>query len=39
MSYLIENEQAPLVLPARLVGEFHPHFREIMALLAAADRR
>jgi hypothetical protein len=35
MTYLIENEQAALVLPARLIGELHPHFREIMALLAA----
>lgn len=34
MTYLIENEQAALVIPARLIGQLHPHFREVMALLA-----
>ncbi|MER6795068.1 ferritin-like domain-containing protein, partial [Amycolatopsis mediterranei] len=34
MTYLIENEQAALVIPARLLGRIHPHFREVMQLLA-----
>ncbi|MEU4248448.1 ferritin-like domain-containing protein [Amycolatopsis sp. NPDC026612] len=34
MTYLIENEQAALVVPARLLGRIHPHFREVMQLLA-----
>jgi TusA-related sulfurtransferase len=39
MTYLIENEQAALVVPARLLGRIHPHFREVQQLLAvqAAD--
>ncbi|MBL9021928.1 MAG: diiron oxygenase [Myxococcales bacterium] len=39
MTYLIENETAALVVPARLLGRIHPHFREIVQLLAiqAAD--
>lgn len=39
MTYLIENEQAALVVPARLLGRIHPHFREVLQLLAvqAAD--
>lgn len=39
MTYLIENEQAALVIPARLLGRIHPHFREVLQLLAvqAAD--
>jgi hypothetical protein len=35
MTFLIENEQAALVLPARLLSQLHPHFREVMQLLAA----
>jgi hypothetical protein len=34
MTYLIENEQAALTVPARFLGRVHPHFREIMQLLA-----
>jgi TusA-related sulfurtransferase len=39
MTYLIENEQAALVIPARLLARIHPHFREVLQLLAvqAAD--
>ena len=39
MTYLVENEQAALLVPARLLGRVHPHFREVMQLLAvqAAD--
>lgn len=39
MTYLIENETAALVIPARFVAQVHPHFREVMQLLAiqAAD--
>ena len=35
MTYLVENEQAALIIPARLLGRIHPHFREVMQLLAA----
>ena len=34
MTYLIENEQAALTVPARFLGRIHPHFREIVQLLA-----
>ena len=39
MTYLIENETAALVVPSRFVAQIHPHFREVMQLLAiqAAD--
>ena len=39
MTYLIENETAALVIPARFASQVHPHFREVMQLLAvqAAD--
>ena len=39
MTYLVENEQAALVIPAKLLARIHPHFREVMQLLAvqAAD--
>lgn len=39
MTYLVENEQAALVVPARLLTQVHPHFREVLQLLAvqAAD--
>ena len=39
MTYLIENEQAALLVPARLLARIHPHFREVMQLLAVAGRR
>jgi hypothetical protein len=34
MTYLIENEQAALQVPARFLGRIHPHFREVIQLLA-----
>ena len=34
MTYLIENENAALVVPARFLGQIHPHFREVQAVLA-----
>jgi hypothetical protein len=34
MTYLVENEQAALIVPARFVGRIHPHFRETMQFLA-----
>ena len=34
MTYLVENEQAALVIPARLLSRLHPHFREVVQLLA-----
>jgi hypothetical protein len=34
MTYLIENEAAALLVPARFLAQVHPHFREIMQLLA-----
>ncbi|MER8029753.1 ferritin-like domain-containing protein [Streptomyces bauhiniae] len=39
MTYLVENEQAALVVPGRLLIQVHPHFREVLQLLAvqAAD--
>lgn len=39
MTFLIENETAALLVPARFLGRLHPHFREVMQLLAiqAAD--
>ena len=39
MTYLIENETAALVVPARFASQMHPHYREVMQLLAlqAAD--
>jgi hypothetical protein len=39
MTYLIENETAALVIPARFAAQVHPHYREVMQLLAvqAAD--
>lgn len=39
MTYLIENETAALIIPARFAAQIHPHFREVMQLLAiqAAD--
>jgi hypothetical protein len=39
MTYLVENEQAALIIPARMLSQIHPYFREVMQLLAtqAAD--
>lgn len=39
LTYLIENETAALVVPARFCAQVHPQFREVMQLLAiqAAD--
>jgi len=34
MTYLIENETAALLVPTRFLGKLHPHFREVMQLLA-----
>lgn len=34
MTYLIENENAALLIPARFLSQLHPHFREVMQLLA-----
>jgi hypothetical protein len=34
MTYLIENENAALLVPARHLGQIHPHFREVLQLLA-----
>ncbi|MBV9661449.1 MAG: ferritin-like domain-containing protein [Acidimicrobiales bacterium] len=34
MTYLIENEQAALTVPARFLGRIHPHFREVVGFLA-----
>jgi hypothetical protein len=34
MTYLIENEQAALAVPARFAGRVHPHYREVAQFLA-----
>jgi hypothetical protein len=34
MAYLVENEEAALVVPARFLGQVHPHFREVQQVLA-----
>ena len=34
MTFLVENEEAALVVPARFLGQVHPHFREIQQMLA-----
>jgi hypothetical protein len=34
MTYLIENETAALLVPAGFLARLHPHFREVMQLLA-----
>lgn len=34
MTYLVENEQVALLVPARFLGRLHPHFREVVQLLA-----
>lgn len=39
LTYLIENETAALIVPAHFCAKVHPHFREVVQLLAiqAAD--
>src|SRR5437899_2471863 len=39
MTYLIENEMAALIIPAFFLARIHPHFREVLQVLAiqAAD--
>ena len=39
MTYLIENETAALIIPAHFAARIHPHFREVVQVLAiqAAD--
>jgi hypothetical protein len=39
MTFLIENETAALIVPASFLARIHPHFREVLQLLAiqAAD--
>lgn len=34
MTYLVENEQAALTVPARFLGRIHPHYREVVQFLA-----
>jgi hypothetical protein len=34
MTYLVENENAALEVPARFLGQVHPHFREVVQVLA-----
>lgn len=34
MTYLIENENAALLVPARFLAQLHPHFREVMQVLS-----
>lgn len=34
MTYLIENENLALLVPVRFLGQLHPHFREVQALMA-----
>ena len=34
MTYLVENENAALIVPARFLGQLHPHYREVQAALA-----
>jgi hypothetical protein len=34
MTFLVENENAALLIPARFLARLHPHFREVMQLLA-----
>lgn len=34
MAYLVENEEAALVVPARFLGQIHPHFREVQQVFA-----
>jgi TusA-related sulfurtransferase len=34
MTYMVENENAALVVPARHLGQVHPHYREVQQILA-----
>ncbi len=34
MTYLVENETVALLVPARFLAQVHPHFREILQVLA-----
>lgn len=34
MTFMVENENAALVVPARFLGQLHPHYRELQAALA-----
>ncbi|MBO0808233.1 MAG: ferritin-like domain-containing protein, partial [Actinobacteria bacterium] len=34
MTYLVENEYAALQIPARFIARLHPHFQEVMQVLA-----
>jgi hypothetical protein len=34
MTFLVENEEAALVVPARFLGQVHPHFREVQQVIA-----
>lgn len=34
MTYMVENENAALLVPARFLGQIHPHYRELQAALA-----
>ncbi|MFN7146440.1 MAG: ferritin-like domain-containing protein, partial [Myxococcota bacterium] len=34
MTYLVENETAALLVPARFLARVHPHFREVLQVLA-----
>jgi len=34
MTYLVENEQAALMVPSRFLARIHPHFREVVQFLA-----
>ncbi len=34
MTYLVENENAALLVPARFLAQMHPHFREVIQCLA-----
>lgn len=34
MTYLIENENAAMQIPAKFIARLHPHYREVMQVLA-----
>lgn len=34
MTFMVENENAALLIPARFLGQLHPHYRELQAALA-----
>lgn len=34
MTFMVENENAALLVPARFLAELHPHYRELQAALA-----